>query len=700
MAEIVSYRHLDQLANVPTLSKSSVKMGANFVWPPNTPMQIHSRASSRAQSRCDDRDTLDVRSTAVKRVMHPGDKTQPTFLLAMMNYIRSELIFLGSESAVPGDSRRLQVYREAFDAFIHEFKTYEPILSEIKNEYEMALTTHQALVEELEPLRCKVAIGRFEATQELMRLKNELSSDLQRLDEANRNLQSEKDSMESEIRILNGQIASLSEELRHNENAIQSEEMARKRLRDFQEQLEVSEKHFQDSLAQKDEELLELRKAVKKAVNELTMRENEISKLMETIKDCVSIAEMKSAAERAEAVEAQNVELRSKVEKMESELEDLKSQCRKKDKQLQAAEADKLPDWEYIAYNCPGPIHEWGVLCRGMDFNDTIVVLVRQLLLGRGGKSAKSDPSKEKEDEKRTPENRFFVGLGVGSEVPKYLRYRGKIPNRRLSKKDCILLINDTWKAKSLYDVTQKQKGPRTLLPDFLFMYLKKRFGTQDVIAEWGYNLLFASQRNGFHSVQCQLFHEILTDAMDESVYHHQQAMIEYLKSAFQKFDSVKHEGKPRGLITKVEAGTILKEFWPWKSKEMIDQLISAMEADQTGDTLTYHWLFHNDTDSLFLEVVREQDMELREKYLTDLTEKIRAITKDPRVSATDILRCLASYDPLKSRKEIDAYLSRGFQIPSETIKPRSMVMVDSFIKNLRKGVIEKAYKKESSAAT
>ncbi|KAI8852841.1 hypothetical protein BC829DRAFT_46739 [Chytridium lagenaria] len=74
------------------------------------------------------------RLSAMSTVSDPDEKSQPTLLHAMMQYIRSELKLVGSASAMPGDSKRLQVYREAWDAFIHEFKTYKPILSEIKNE--------------------------------------------------------------------------------------------------------------------------------------------------------------------------------------------------------------------------------------------------------------------------------------------------------------------------------------------------------------------------------------------------------------------------------------------------------------------------------------------------------------------------------------------------------------------------------------
>ena len=48
---------------------------------------------------------------------------------------------------------RLQAYREAFEYLLEEFKTYKPLLSAIKNEYEMMLATQNQKIRELEPLK-------------------------------------------------------------------------------------------------------------------------------------------------------------------------------------------------------------------------------------------------------------------------------------------------------------------------------------------------------------------------------------------------------------------------------------------------------------------------------------------------------------------------------------------------------------------
>lgn len=48
---------------------------------------------------------------------------------------------------------RLQAHREVFDYLMEEFSTYKPLLSAIKNEYEMMLSNNRELTRKLEPLK-------------------------------------------------------------------------------------------------------------------------------------------------------------------------------------------------------------------------------------------------------------------------------------------------------------------------------------------------------------------------------------------------------------------------------------------------------------------------------------------------------------------------------------------------------------------
>lgn len=49
----------------------------------------------------------------------------------------------------------LKAHREVFEYLIEDFKTYKPLLSGIKNEYEMMLSYQRELIRQMEPLKVK-----------------------------------------------------------------------------------------------------------------------------------------------------------------------------------------------------------------------------------------------------------------------------------------------------------------------------------------------------------------------------------------------------------------------------------------------------------------------------------------------------------------------------------------------------------------
>ena len=53
-----------------------------------------------------------------------------------------------------------QAFREVFEYLIEDFKTYRPLLSAIKNEYEMMIIHQRDKIRELEPLKV-MTFGKF-----------------------------------------------------------------------------------------------------------------------------------------------------------------------------------------------------------------------------------------------------------------------------------------------------------------------------------------------------------------------------------------------------------------------------------------------------------------------------------------------------------------------------------------------------------
>ena len=61
-----------------------------------------------------------------------------------------------------------------------------------------------------------------------------------------------------------------------------------------------------------------------------------------------------------------------------------------------------------------------------------------------------------------------FEGMGMGNEVPMYLRHEGKVQNIALSHRDAVKLLNDIWEAKEVFDKEERSSAamtPFTLVP-------------------------------------------------------------------------------------------------------------------------------------------------------------------------------------------------------------------------------------------
>uniref|UniRef100_A0A8C6SMU5 Translin-associated factor X-interacting protein 1 N-terminal domain-containing protein n=1 Tax=Neogobius melanostomus TaxID=47308 RepID=A0A8C6SMU5_9GOBI len=84
--------------------------------------------------------------------IYTGTQRKPQFLLYLENYLDKELHALNPNQP-KYQKVKLQVYREAFCAFIKEFKTYQVFLSDIKNEYENTLAYQDDQLQEMETLR-------------------------------------------------------------------------------------------------------------------------------------------------------------------------------------------------------------------------------------------------------------------------------------------------------------------------------------------------------------------------------------------------------------------------------------------------------------------------------------------------------------------------------------------------------------------
>ncbi|KAI8593023.1 hypothetical protein BDZ88DRAFT_476679 [Geranomyces variabilis] len=642
-------------------------------------------------------------TAAAAKILYPGDKTRPRFLLDILTYLKSELKQLGADVAQPGDPRRLQVYREVFERFIEEFKTYQPLLSDVKLEYERALQLQQTELNSLYPSVSELAVQRHTANQLLETTKADAKRALDAQLQANHEVHRKCTVLSAELESLQREHKKLTEELQRWD--ARSEELVSSKIAEIRSEMHMLERTYQEELRAKDISMTDLQRAVRRTQEEKAVLAAKLSAMEKTYEGMVTKADHANVLKDLADAKADITKLMLEVETEAAAKRRFEDEATLAQTALEREQDNKYPDWEYVESMCPSGIQQWEALCKGKDYNDSIILLMREIVKAQASRGMTRAKDSAGGMGYADSEPRFFVGLGVSASVPKHLRYKGKIRNRQISRKNLCLLLRDIWTAKAVHDSTEAAKSKRTYqrstLSDFLYGYLKKRFGTQEIVAEFGYNIHEAAKKHQFQSVECLLFYHILDDSLDEQVYHHQSHKIERLKDLFYRLDVDLHEGKGRGIVPKSDVMAALKTHWPNKTDVQMLQLSQALDADQPGNNLTYRWLFQSDVECMFLDIVREQEMEMREKYLTGLTdlfctslrtESQKTRTRENigtfRLTVLDYTRGITRFDPTKPKADVEKLLSRGFGGPVAQLKSRAAIEVATFLKNIGRNII------------
>ena len=145
---------------------------------------------------------------------------------------------------------------------------------------------------------------------------------------------------------------------------------------------------------------------------------------------------------------------------------------------------------------------------------------------------------------------------------------------------------------------------------DSVYLYLKKKFGSNELIAEWSYNiyhgLKFHSQSNGILA----LFYGILDGSISEEMWHKIQDRVKMIKIRWLDMDTKVHDGLHLGFVPFGEGFSILKQDWKHKTAKEISALRGALESDiSNSDTIQYEWIFEHEDDLMFLNCFRLQEL-------------------------------------------------------------------------------------------
>ncbi|XP_032139655.1 translin-associated factor X-interacting protein 1 isoform X1 [Sapajus apella] len=576
---------------------------------------------------------------------------KPRFLQKLENYLRKELLLLdvGTDST---EELRLQPYREIFEFFIEDFKTYKPLLSSIKNAYERMLAHQRETIRALEPLKAKLVNVNEECNERILAMRAEERHEISLLKKEKMNLLKLIDRKNEEKISLQSQVTKLRKNLAEEYLHYLSERDARKILIADLNELRYQREDM--SLAQSPgiwgEDPVKLTLALKMTRQDLTRTQMELNTMKANFGDVVPRRDFEMQEKMNKDLQEQLDSLRASYEEVRKEHEILMqlhmSTLKERDQfysELQEIQRTSTPrpEWSKCEDVVAGGSERWKMLAEGKNSDQLVDVLLEEIGSGL---------LREKD---------FFPGLGYGEAIPAFLRFDGLVENKKPSKKDVINLLKDAWKER----LAEEQKET---FPDFFFNFLEHRFGPNDAIA-WAYTVFENIKLFRSNEVMSQ-FYAVLMGKWSENVYITQKKTVAQLLKEMTNADS-----QNEGLLTMEQFSTILKSTFPLKTEEQIQELMEAggwHPSSSNADLLNYRSLFMEDEEGQsepFVQKLWEQYMNEKDEYLQQLKQEL-CIELHEEVTLPKLRGALMSIDPSLDKQTVNTYISQAFQLPESQL--------------------------------
>ncbi|XP_071973734.1 translin-associated factor X-interacting protein 1 isoform X2 [Engystomops pustulosus] len=591
--------------------------------------------------------------------------SKPRYLEKLESYLRRELQALDSAKII-SQELRLQPYRDVFDFFMEDFKTYKPLLCAIKNEYEVTLAHQRERIRSLEPLKAMLVSVSEQCDKRIQEIYEKEKYEVKTLKMEKDNLLKMIDNLKDEKISLQAQVSKLQEEMEDVYLKYRNECDARKllisdinELKHQQEDLRQSQDHKEQG-----EDPVTLAIALRMAHSDLAKTQVELNTLKADYGDVVPRRDF----------EKQEKTLAVCVEKAKLLQKDL-SQLQREHKSLLQINQQVVQERDYLSKDLedlqrstsPGPLWEkcvdifpeifqrWSKLSDGKTSGQLVDVLLTEL-----GKRILKDKD-------------FFPGMGTGDNVPIHLRHEGPVKNLKLSLREMYSIIKNIWKEKFAAD---QQKGRQLSLSEFLITYLQKKFGEASV--EWSYTL-HETCRIQLMNEQIHSFYKVLMAEIDEDLYyawfHGHKQFLKELTTA---------DSANVGSLTQEQFRLLLQKVYPSKSSDEIQELLVTADSQlkPEDDNIHYKSLFQEDEEgnaSPFIVILRNQFSAERKQYLKQLKDKLG----DNYVKPEELKAAFLSVDPVIDDKTLDRYLSRAFQVTKEQLDVAKPLTLKQIFHNL-----------------
>ncbi|XP_035754749.1 translin-associated factor X-interacting protein 1 isoform X5 [Egretta garzetta] len=332
-------------------------------------------------------------------------------------------------------------YREIFEFFIDNFKTYKPLLSAIKNEYEVTLAHQKRTIRALQPLKATVTTISEECTRQMLALQEKEKDEINKLKQENRrllkfidNMKEEKNSLQTQVEHLRTSVA---EEYARYLNEHSAHKLLLAKLNEIHnERLDMARHQLQDI---KGEDVVKLTLALKMARQDLTTSQVKLNKMTADYGDVVPRRDFESLENKYSDLLREMKTLQKDLNQLRKDHEALLGiQAETTEEQdnlraeLQRVQRNRTPrpNWAKCSEVIPGGAERWGGLAKGKSSDQLVDVLLEEI------------------GTRMLRERDIFPGWGKGDRVPVYLRHEGEVKNKKLTKKDAVNILKDVWKEK------------------------------------------------------------------------------------------------------------------------------------------------------------------------------------------------------------------------------------------------------------
>ncbi|XP_035754743.1 translin-associated factor X-interacting protein 1 isoform X1 [Egretta garzetta] len=555
-------------------------------------------------------------------------------------------------------------YREIFEFFIDNFKTYKPLLSAIKNEYEVTLAHQKRTIRALQPLKATVTTISEECTRQMLALQEKEKDEINKLKQENRrllkfidNMKEEKNSLQTQVEHLRTSVA---EEYARYLNEHSAHKLLLAKLNEIHnERLDMARHQLQDI---KGEDVVKLTLALKMARQDLTTSQVKLNKMTADYGDVVPRRDFESLENKYSDLLREMKTLQKDLNQLRKDHEALLGiQAETTEEQdnlraeLQRVQRNRTPrpNWAKCSEVIPGGAERWGGLAKGKSSDQLVDVLLEEI------------------GTRMLRERDIFPGWGKGDRVPVYLRHEGEVKNKKLTKKDAVNILKDVWKEKM---AQEQQTGQRSSLPEFFLSYLQKKHGAAAAI-EWSYTL-YENMRLCRSNHILSSFYDILTGKVGEEQYHAQNRLVSSLQRELAACDI-----SDSGSLTGEQFSTAVREAFPLKRKESIQELVDASryKLDSTEDLIDYKSLFKEDEEGNAEPLVaklRSQYVREKQEYLGQLKDKLGDLTE---VSADDLKTAFCTINPTIDDQMLDTYVGLAYQVrrgqPEQEVVPVEMAL-------------------------